>query len=74
MQKCLDRIPVAGQYRRRLNLLFLLNGDGNIVGDLSVSTLAQRAHATQLPLKPPTTCVCRRHDRIAPFKSSLATR
>ena len=47
MQKYLDRIPVAGQDRRRLNFLFLLNGDGNIVGDLSVSTLAQHAHATQ---------------------------
>ena len=57
MQKYLDRIPVAGQHRRRLNLLFLLSGDGNIMGDLSVSTLAQHAHATQLPLKPPTTCV-----------------
>jgi len=74
MQKYLDRIPVAGQYRRRFNLLFLLSGDGNIMGDLSVSTLAQYAHATQLLLKPSITCVCRRHDRIAPFKNSLATR
>jgi len=74
MQKYVDRIPVAGQYRRGLNLLFLLNGDGNITGDLSVSTIAQHAHETRLPLKPPTTCVCHRRDRIAPFKNSLATR
>jgi len=73
MQKYLDRIPVARQGRWRLNFLFFINGDGNIAGDLSVSTLAEHEYATQLPLKPPTTYVCRRHDRIAPFKNSSAT-